>query len=315
MNNYSIRSSLTNIAKNFIWSLSGYELKKKPIFLFAHRRGGSTLLMEAIAAADKYRYSDQPLSITSNSFNYLKELPHPNYYKHLSFSDNGEEEKLRYFFDSIIKGEKIVSAQWNFLRKGFHLNYESSVLKILNANALIDWFVEQFPEAIFIYLTRNPINQSISCMRNNWKLECRGFFNDQDYISKYLNESQFRLIKQSLADESKIEAFVANWILDALPILQSKEKKNIMILKYEDLVMYDDVKSKFAGELQLDESVFIDFFKVPSKSTKNLSNKETLKKIKKESYNPEKIDSDVGEKERENIKRMLKEFKIELYAI
>lgn len=315
MNNYSVKSSFTNIAKNFIWSLSRYEKNKKPVFLFAHRRGGSTLLMESIAAAGKYRYSDQPLSITSNSFNYLQQIPHPEHYRHISLDSETEQDEMTRFIDSIINGDKIVSAQWNPFRKGFHMKYDSSVLKLLNANPLIDWFIDKYPEASFIYLSRNPVNQSVSCMRNNWKLESRGFLNSTYYINKYVNDSQLEVLKGALNNENRLEAYVANWVLDAIPILSSKNKSRIKIVRYEDLVKDDEVKSELANELELNERIFIDFFKLPSKSSKKLSKDETLQKIKTDNYNPERLNTDIGAEEQKKIQNMLKEFDIDLYEI
>lgn len=315
MNNYSIKYSINNITKNIIWRLSSYNLKKKPIFLFAHRRGGSTLLMESIANASNYRYSDQPLSITSNSVNYLTKLPYPNHYKHISFENKSEEKRFKKFFEELINGTTVVSAQWNMFDPTFHFQYDSSVIKLLNTNALVDWFMEKFPDAHFIYLSRNPINQGSSCKRNKWELEYKGYLSDHSYIDKYLNESQLEFISRFKSDNYSLENYVLNWVLDALPILKSKNQDRIKILKFEELVNSESSRIGVAKMLGLDENKFDKSFEKPSKSTKKLSEKKTIDSIVNKKVNPEKTDKSIDKKTRESIQEILNKFNIDLYEI
>ena len=64
---------------------------------------------------------------------------------------------------------------------------EPAVLKILDAKPLIGWFAETVPCDV-VYLTRHPIPQSMSCLRNGWTLTAAAYLRDERFVEDNLSD-------------------------------------------------------------------------------------------------------------------------------
>ena len=79
----------------------------------------------------------------------------------------------------------------------FEFRSDRLVLKITDANSMIDWFDENYDLDI-VYLSRHPIPQALSCIRNGWTLHVRPFLRNERFVRRHLDAALARYAHEVL---------------------------------------------------------------------------------------------------------------------
>ena len=227
---------------------------KRDIMLFATRRGGSTWLMEVIAANRGVKPLDQPLSIMTDNLTAAQFRRLPKFEAgELVHLVGAEERRVEDVVSRLLSGELTFNAPTIFWRPGFHLRTDRIVLKIVAAKALIDWFDRRFDLDI-VYLTRHPIAQSLSCIRNGWTLTTSAYLQNPWFVEHHLGE-QLGMCHDVAANGSPLEQFTLNWALENLvPLRLLPERPSWLHVSYEECVLEPDATlERTAAALQLDD--------------------------------------------------------------
>jgi hypothetical protein len=252
-----LRREAKAFLKEAIWFATTHHVPgpKRDILLFCTRRGGSTFVMEAIAADRGVKYLDQPLEITTESMTAAKSRAIPKFESgELVHLDSDEEKVLRDYIESILDGSVPVNAPWRFWRRDFEWRTDRLVLKIVSAKALIDWFATSFDVDV-VYVTRHPIPQALSCIRNGWSLTAKPYLRNEWFVSTYLDDVTLARCWDLLRTGSPLEQFVLNWALEnVVPLRLLDDRPAWTYLSYEATVLEPvTIIPRLASALDLDD--------------------------------------------------------------
>ena len=228
---------------------------KRNVLLFASRRGGSTFAMELIGANRGIRTLDQPFSTLSRSITSGQAAAIPRFHQgQLTSVDPVVAARLSEMMERIFSGRLVINAPTKFWRRDVVFRSDRLVLKITDAKPIIGWFDEHV-DAQIVYLTRHPVPQALSCIRNGWNLTVDAHLRDQRYTEEYLDETSLTAAHDVMRSGSLLEQFVLNWLLEnAAPLALLRERPHWTHVRYEDCVARPaDVLARLSERLDLDD--------------------------------------------------------------
>lgn len=256
---------------------NSHKQKKRDVLILSSPRSGSTWLMELLSYEKYTKYVDEPLS--KDIIDIKNFLPMKTWWNYLSL-DNTESKILKNYFnnDDIIR----CFGPANILKKNYSYFTNRRILKVIRANALIEWFENEFDFNI-IYLVRHPISQSLSCMARKHHCEIPEYLENKKFKKKVLTKKQIEHSKKVLKSELKLEKYVTEWCLDnivPLNYIKENKKNKIFVLSYEELVLKTERILKLINDLYdfSDYEIMLKKIKNPSKVT-NSSTLKTKNKI------------------------------------
>lgn len=239
---YLVRS-LRASAREAIWlATCSHEQGDDPnILLFATRRGGSTFAMELIAANRGVRPMNQPLETQSRNLTAAQALEIPRFHQgQITSLDEVTGARMHELVDRIFTGEIVINAPTKFWRRDVDLRSDRLVLKITDAKPVIGWFDSEFDAAI-VYLTRHPIPQALSCLRNGWTLTVDAHLDDPRFVEAYLSDRALAEAHDVMASGTPLQRFVLNWALENVaPMRLLPDRPEWLHVRYEDCVADPD---------------------------------------------------------------------------
>tara|TARA_Y100001972_G_C7667105_1_gene337639 strand:+ start:3225 stop:4127 length:903 start_codon:yes stop_codon:yes gene_type:complete len=212
------------------------DISEKHIFLFATRRGGSTLARDLLyASLDNFDFIDQPFDY--NQFN-----PHKHHFgsqadDQIIVPKNDANTILKDYMDNILNGRYYIRSQWDFRNKYFSKTVEGFILKLINCKGSIEWFYHHFKDqAEFILLLRNPISVARSIEKLNWKETTEMYIRNPYYAGEILGSNLVSFIEDEMNRTSYTERLILNWYVENYGIYHFFKKHKLAIFLYEDLV-------------------------------------------------------------------------------
>jgi hypothetical protein len=200
----------------------------KPIVIFGEARSGTTWLAQIIAASG-YELNFEPLGSMNFPKDYIINCnPVPSYY-HIS---KGEKSVYKEYIDLVMNCE----IKNKFTHRGnINIGKPKKVIKLIRANLMIDWIQDNY-DFYGIFIIRNPLATINSQMKYNmWghiqKLGPTKMLPER--VINYFNEDQKELIKSVKMPKERLAVF---WCINNKIALTFSNKKNLRIVKYEDLV-------------------------------------------------------------------------------
>jgi hypothetical protein len=248
------------------------------IVILSSPRSGSTWLMELIATQPGIKAIDEPLN--KDLLDYHRLLPIATRWNYLDLSRE-EREILAAFFldDQKIRRFGPIQA----LHKDYHFFTDRRVIKVIRANALIEWFARDLKMDV-IYLLRHPIAQSLSCMRRSHHCQIADYLNHPGFAQNYISESLKSYLRNLIERGGRLEKFVAEWCLDNLVPIKASEQagREWLVVTYEELALNPietiDLLCR-KSNLQAREKM-VSQLAIPSKVTDS-STEQTLEKIRR----------------------------------
>jgi hypothetical protein len=313
-----VREAAAQAIKELIWRLAiRIDPAKPPIFLYASRRSGSTLLMEAIGTNRGVLYSDQPFCIYKASEAQLELLPiFPA--GQFAAPDTAEESAIMDYTSQLLSGSLRVNWPWRVASPEFHFRNNRLCLKITDAKSLIDWFDTKF-ELSTVVMTRHPIAQAVSVAAIGWMPTGKGLLRNPGYVKRWLNHELTSYSRRIYQEGSELEQRVLDWSLENIPMLsQLKDNPHWFFLTYEDLVEHPlETVEALGGALDLpDKSRMIKRLAQPSSSMKRLST-ETRRQLVYAQEPAKMLDSwrlNVTDREVKACFEVLERFGLDLYG-
>ena len=258
--------------KEALWLLGRHRPgPKRNICLFSTRRGGSTWLMEVVAANRGVRYVDQPFSLHHPAPGHIRRLPIPAQSQFTSL-EGEEEERVRVFVEDLFAGRLHVNAPWEVWHPTFHWTTDRLVLKIIDAKPLIDWFDQTFDVHV-VYSTRHPIPSVLSVIRNGWALTAQAYLRDANFVERWLDDGQVAFAWDLLRTGTLLQQHVLNWSLENLaPLRLLPERPHWLYVSYEQATVDPEGTVAFLAEhLDLpDRNRMLKQVRAASRSTRKL---------------------------------------------
>ncbi|MEM9385354.1 MAG: sulfotransferase [Pseudomonadota bacterium] len=277
----SLRLTAKALVKEAVGALTRHRPADLPnICLYATRRGGSTWLMELIAANPGITYSDQPFSIYSASARQRNRIPTGPSGKLITVDDEAWARVSAYLED-LFSGRLRVNGPWRVWDPQFDWVSSRVVLKIVDAKALIDRIDQHFAVKT-VYSTRHPIPTALSIIRNGWGLTTQAFLENPDFVHDHLSDRQQAYVHDVMEGDSLLLKHVVNWILENLvPLRLLPERPHWLHVRYEDLVIEpESTVRSLATHLGLPcAEPMLARLTLPSRSTKQSSTARTRARI------------------------------------
>ena len=234
-----LRLATRTAAKELLWyATCRHQQGDRPnILLFATRRGGSTFAMELIAANRGIRSLDQPLEIHGPSITAAQAARVPVYRQgQITSLDESSEPQLHKLMDDIFAGRVVINAPTRLWRGGAPVRSDRLVLKILDAKPIIDWF-DAHVDCQIVYLTRHPVPQALSCLRNRWTLTSQAYLDDHRFVEANLSAGALALAHDTVRSGSDLRRFIVNWALENVaPMRLLGDRPHWFHVRYEDCV-------------------------------------------------------------------------------
>jgi len=227
---------------------------RRDICLFATRRGGSTWCMELIAANRGVRSMNQPLETLSPNLTLSQALELPRFpHGQITSLSGPSAAAMERFVGRLLDGTLVVNAPTKFWRPGFRVRTDRVLLKITDAKAVIGWFDEHFDVDIVV-VTRHPVAQALSCIRNAWTLTSDAYLADPAFCEANLGDAAGRCHDVARSG-SELERWVLNWALENVaPLRMLPSHPQWLHVRYENAVTDPDRElERMATALQLDD--------------------------------------------------------------
>jgi hypothetical protein len=244
-----------SFAQEVLWYLTcRHEQGAEPnIMLFATRRGGSTFLMELIGANRGVRTIDQPFEMSASFPTAAQVADMPLYEDgQLTSVDERSARRLQSLTERIFAGHVVINAPTRVWRRDVEWRSDRLVLKVLDAKPLVGWFAETVPCDV-VYLTRHPIPQSMSCIRNGWTLTSAAYLRDERFVEANLSDAALARSHDVMRSGSPLQQFVLNWALENVaPMRLLADNPDWLHVRYEDcLTDPAGIVDVVAGRLRL----------------------------------------------------------------
>ncbi len=244
------------LGRELVWLLNRHTPGTRPaIALHATRRGGSTMLQEAIGANPGVRSVKQPFGNETANLTAGKFRHQPKWrYGELVWLDETDEAEVTAFVEGLLDGSIGINAPTRPWRPDFHLRTDRILLKIVSAKGLIDWLDRTF-DVQTVYLTRHPIPQALSCIRNGWPPHTAAYLRERLFTEAMLDPDQLGRCREIEAGHDVLARHVLGWALENLiPLRLSPDRPGWLVLSYEDVVIRpDEVVHELADRLDLPE--------------------------------------------------------------
>lgn len=232
-----------SLARELIWfTMCRHEQGEDPnILLFATRRGGSTFAMELIGANRGIRTLNHPFETLSPQLTPAQAAEIPRFYQgQISSLDDNEAERLDNLVHALFGGRVVINAPNRVWQRDVDRVSDRLVFKITDAKPVIGWFSDRF-DARIVYLTRHPIPQSLSCIRNNWTLTVDAHLRDPRFVDANLDARALAFAHDTMTTGTALQQFIVNWALENVaPIRQLPDHPDWLHVRYEDCVVRPD---------------------------------------------------------------------------
>jgi hypothetical protein len=215
----------------------------KPVVIFGVARSGTTWLSQIISAAG-YELNFEPIGSMNFTKDYkVKYEPIPPFY----YLEKQDKNNYKPYTDLIMKAE----IRDKFVLRPNKQNYIGSnkkVIKLIRANLMISWLQENY-DFYGVLIIRSPhatINSQIKYHMNEGVRDLRAFYPGE--VFRFFNEKQLQTIDNV---KKRKDILATNWCINNFIPLKVADKRNLKIIRYEDLLETPEktIKSlgKFAG--------------------------------------------------------------------
>lgn len=198
----------------------------------AMRRGGSTMLADAVAANRGVWFANEPFAILPSHHAFelkraqLQEVLHSHYF--------ALEGPIAHQFEAYTKG--LLAARFPKLgtcRKTKPLLRADRVcLKVLNALWMIDWFCTQ-TDAHVLPLLRHPAAQALSVLRQGWGFPVEAYYAEREKLAAQFNETQLSLMADVMRSEDPWQIAMLDYVVTTKMV---RENHGEALFRYEDIV-------------------------------------------------------------------------------
>jgi hypothetical protein len=207
---------------------------KPHAFIFATRRGGSTLIRDAIWSQAGFDYIDEPFDFQkANPYREMFGRPDAD---QVFLTDSNKESLLRYT-DGLLSGKFHVRSQWNWLDPRFSRQVERFVVKIHAGKTFADFLIDHYSgQCVPIAFFRHPIPTSLSNSMLGWRNSSYEFLDNESFRESFLTGKQVDLCRKTLVDSGPVAGFVVNWILENFRLIALSSERSWLVMFYESLV-------------------------------------------------------------------------------
>lgn len=224
--------NLRALARNTKTHLLSFQKAHRPIIIMATRRGGSTMLADAVAANRGVWFANEPFAIlpTHQAYEFkraqLQEVLHSHYF--------ALEGPIAQQFEAYANG--LLDARFrelgNCRKTKPPLRADRVCLKVLNALWMIDWFCVHSDSHV-LPLLRHPAAQALSVLRQGWGFPVEAYYAEREKLAGQFNDIQQSLMEDVLRSEDPWRIAMLDYVVTTKVM---REKHGAALFRYEDIV-------------------------------------------------------------------------------
>ena len=141
------------------------------------------------------------------------------------------------------------AAQWLTPRLPRFLSANPDIEIRLSADVNYTRFTTDEFDVDIVYLTRHPIPQSLSCIRNSWTLTVDAYLRDPEFCERFLSADAVALAHDTMRGDDELRKFIVNWALEnAAPAQQLAEHPGWTHVRYEECVAQPEATLELLAE-------------------------------------------------------------------
>lgn len=297
---------------------------KPNIMVYCSRRGGSTWLLNTIAAHPGMRYVGRPF-MTVLDTRWASKVPSlakaarydgDKKMRQIIHFKGEDEAKFRSVAENIIESKWHVYPSVNFRAPYFNRVTNRVVFQMTSGLPMIRWFENNF-DVDTVYLIRHPIPNALSIMDQGWEPECFEFLENQYFVDTFLTDRQMDVSTKIENGNCLLSRHVLDWCLKHLvPLREIKNATgsppvNWTCLCYEDLVTHPTkVVPRIADSLSLpDVDSMLRQVQAPSRTV----TKTTAGKVSDENYLLNRWRNKLDNQKEIELMKILDTFELDVY--
>jgi hypothetical protein len=216
------------------------------ILLYCTRRGGSTWLLNTLAAHPGMRYVGRPF-LTLLQSRWRRRMPDlaraaghdgDHQFRHVVLFEGEDERRFESVARDVIDGRLHIYPMLNVRAPYFHRVTDRIVFQMTSGPPLIEWFDARF-NVQTVVLFRHPISNALAIERLGWPPECDDFLLHRAFVERHLSTAQYDRAMRISRAGSLLEQHVLDWSLKMLlpyRALCSARHSDWLALSYEQMV-------------------------------------------------------------------------------
>lgn len=211
-----------------------FSAQTPPVLVFGLRRGGSTMVADAICANPGVWFSDEPYAMFPDRADFARKSARlfvPDH-SHFFALDGGQLDRFSSFTHDLIAARFRAIGTARRTLPG--LRADRSSLKLLNVPWMLPWFAEH-TDAHIISLIRHPGAQARSVLRQNWGFPLEAYLARPDVLEETFGRSQLDVMHRIWFDGDQWSRAILDWVVTSHP-LRMAQGKRVYRVRYEDIV-------------------------------------------------------------------------------
>lgn len=216
-----------------------FEKRYPPIIILGLRRGGTTMVADAVADAPGVWFANEPFAMlpAHPAYALKRRLLPPAEHSHFFALEGAPLHAFSGYVERLLAARL---PQLGTCRKTrFPLRADRVCLKVLNAPWMLEWFARE-TDARLLATIRHPAAQALSVLRQGWAFPSTAYLYRLDDIAGNFTAEQIETWQRIEASGSDWERAILDWIVESLP-LRRAERAGVQLWKYEDIVARSEV--------------------------------------------------------------------------
>lgn len=205
-----------------------------PVLVFGLRRGGSTMVSDAVSANRGVWFANEPYAMFPARPGFAEKSrrlfvpPHSHFFA----LTEAEQETFATFTHDLLRADIRSMGTARHTLPGLKAN--RTCLKILNTPWMLPWFAAE-TGAHIIATIRHPGAQARSVMRQNWGYPLEAYLARPDALAHVFSPEQCRAAQEIWDSEDPWARGVLDWVITSHP-LRHAEGGQVYKVTYEEVV-------------------------------------------------------------------------------
>jgi hypothetical protein len=211
-----------------------FEKVAPAVLVFGLRRGGSTMVTDAISANRGVWFADEPYAMFKQRRGYTEKSARLHSPKHSHFFglSNAEQERFAAFSHDLLDAQ--FRTMGTARRTKSLMRADRTCLKVLNAPWMLQWFAQE-TDAHIIAVTRHPGAQARSVLRQGWQFPVEAYLDRPDVLTPAFTPDQIAQAQDIFARADPWQVAVLDWVITSHP-LRHADGPRVIRTSYEQIV-------------------------------------------------------------------------------
>ncbi|MEM6389134.1 MAG: hypothetical protein AAF825_04765 [Pseudomonadota bacterium] len=211
-----------------------FEQAHPPVLVFGLRRGGSTMVSDAVSACRGVWFANEPYAMFPSRLGFAEKSRRLFMPMHSHFFALTEEEQARFdrFTHDLLRARIWQMGTARDTLPGLKAN--RTCLKILNAPWMLPWFAAE-AGAHIIATTRHPGAQARSVLRQNWGFPVEAYLARPEAMAQLFSAEEIRAAQEIWDSGDPWARGILDWVVTSHP-LRHAQGAQVYQITYEEVV-------------------------------------------------------------------------------